>query len=96
MNYKYVLYSIGKLLQILALVLTAPALIAFFETGGSFWTRITHTNLTGFLIAIAVSLAAGTIMAAAFRKDKGRIDVRGGFAIVTFSWLATTLIARPI
>jgi trk system potassium uptake protein len=92
MNYKYVLYSVGKLLQILALVLVAPALIAFFETGGSFGARITHTNLTGFLIAIAVSLAAGTIMAAAFRKDKGRIDVRGGFAIVTFSWLATTLI----
>jgi len=92
MNYKYVLYSVGKLLQILALVLAAPALIAFFERSESFGARITHPNLTGFLTAIAVSLAAGTIAAAAFRKNKGRIDVREGFAIVTFSWLAAAVI----
>jgi len=92
MNHKYVLYSIGKLLQILALVLVAPTLIALFETSGGLWERITHSNLTGFLAAIAVSLALGTALASAFRKNKGRIDVREGFAIVTFSWLATTFI----
>jgi trk system potassium uptake protein TrkH len=92
MNHKYVLYSVGKLLQILALVLAAPTLIAFFETGGSLRERVTHSNLTGFLTAIAVSLAAGSVMAAAYRKNRGRIDVREGFAIVTFSWLAAALI----
>jgi len=92
MNHRYVIYSIGKLLQILALVLIVPALIALFETDGGLGTRLSHHNLTGFLIAIAVSLAAGTIMAAAFRKNKGRIDVREGFAIVTFSWLSATFI----
>jgi trk system potassium uptake protein len=92
MNHRYVIYSIGKLLQILALVLIVPALIALFETGGSLWTRFSHHNLKGFLIAIAVSLVAGTIMAATSRKNKGRIDVREGFAIVTFSWLAATFI----
>jgi trk system potassium uptake protein TrkH len=93
MNYKYVLYSVGKLLQILALAIVAPALIAFFETGGSFAARAAHPNLAGFLIAIAVSFAAGTAMAAAFRESRGgRIGVREGFAIVTFSWIAAALV----
>jgi trk system potassium uptake protein len=92
MNKRYVIYSVGKLLQILALVLIAPALIALFEIDGGLLTRFSHYNMAGFLIAIAVSLAAGTIMATAFRKKKDRIDVREGFAIVTFSWLAAAFI----
>jgi trk system potassium uptake protein TrkH len=92
MNYKYVLYSVGKLLQILALTLAAPALIALFETGGNLAARITHPNPLGFLAAMAASAAAGTAMVAAFRKNKGRIDAREGFAIVTFSWLAAALV----
>ncbi|MFP4164730.1 MAG: TrkH family potassium uptake protein, partial [Chitinispirillaceae bacterium] len=92
MNYRFVFYSIGKLLQILGLILFVPASIAWYETSGPFMVRIFSPQLFGFILGILLSILVGTLLVMVYRKNRGRIDIREGFAIVTFSWLALTLV----
>ena len=87
MNHRFVVFSIGKLLQILGLILLVPAAIAWFGTTGTLVERVFSPSLSGFLIAIVISVLTGTLLVISFSKDKGRIDVKEGFAIVTFGWI---------
>lgn len=92
MNYRFVFYSIGKLLQSLGLILLVPASIAWFDTPGTYMVRIFSPQLFGFILAILISVLVGTLLVMVYRKNRGRIDIREGFAIVTFGWIALTLV----
>lgn len=92
MNTRFVIYSIGKLLQVLALVLFVPAGIAVIETlPAGFFEIISDKRCSGFFITILLSMLFGTILTQSkFGELKGNL-VREGFTIVTFGWIFMTL-----
>ena len=92
MNYRFVIFSIGKLLQVFGLILLLPAAMAWYEATGSILQRLHTPSLFGFSIAILFSFLFGSLIVAVYKKNNGRIDVREGFAIVTFGWILLTLV----
>jgi trk system potassium uptake protein TrkH len=92
MNPKFITFSIGKLLEILALILLIPAGIAFFEIQPRVFPDIfLDHRLLGFIIAIISSLVCGIILKLLGNKDLVGNGIRDGFAIVTFGWIILTL-----
>jgi trk system potassium uptake protein TrkH len=93
-NHRFVLFAIGKMLQVLALVLFLPFLVALFSIGlHPFPGVLLNPETLGFLIAIASSFLCGTVFVLVYRrKGKDHGSIREGFAIVTFGWLFFTLI----
>lgn len=92
MNHRFIIYSIGKLLQVLAIVLLIPTTIAISECLPlSFIELLSDIRFKGFFIAILSSLVVGTLLTFQKRRDISGNLVREGFAIVTFGWLILTL-----
>ena len=87
MNLRFILYSVGTLLQMLGLVLALPAWIAWNETTGLWQERLLDPSFTGFPAAILGALAFGTLLTSNRRFNEKRNAVREGFAIVTFGWV---------
>lgn len=92
MNHRFIIFSIGKLLQVLAMVLLIPTAIAISECMPlSFIEMLSDVRFKGFFIAILSSLTFGTILTFIKRGNLGGNLVREGFAIVTFGWIILTL-----
>ncbi len=93
MNQRFVFYSVGKLLQVLAVVLFVPTAIALWETdySGSLVSFLTDMKIFGFLIAIASSFICGILFILFSRGKETSGGVREGFAIVTLAWVLFTL-----
>lgn len=89
MNYRFVIFTIGKLLQVLAIVLLIPAGIAVYEClPCSLRTLFIDVRFLGFFITIILSSLTGTLLL--FIKLERRLSgnaVREGFTIVTFGWI---------
>lgn len=84
MNLKVINNAIGRLLQVLAVLMILPLLIAF----------IYHENTSdkiNFLIPIALSGVIGTIMARA-GSEKGHIFTREAMFTTAFCWVLYSLI----
>ena len=92
MNTKFIIFAIGKLLEILALILLIPAGIAFFEIQSrAFPDVLLDPRLLGFVIAIAASFICGNILKAIGSRELVGNGIRDGFAIVAFGWIILTL-----
>jgi len=92
MNKSFIVFSVGKLLEVLAFVLLIPAAIAFFEiTSRTFPEVLFDHKLLGFLIAIVASFVCGQVLKLLGNKELTGTGIREGFAIVTFGWLVLTL-----
>ena len=93
MNPKFIIYSVGKLLEILALVLLVPAAIALFEVRPIELPGVLLDHrLLGFVIAIAASLLLGNLLKLIGNREIVGNGIRDGFAIVTFGWIILTLL----
>jgi trk system potassium uptake protein TrkH len=93
MNYRFVIFTIGKLLQVLAVVLLIPAAIAVSEClPCSMKELLFDIKFFGFFITIIVSSVTGTILLLikVERRLRGNA-VREGFTIVTFGWIILAL-----
>ena len=63
MNKRFIIFSVGKLLEILALILLIPAGIAFFEIPSrTFPSILFDYRLLGFIIAIVSSYLCGNLL----------------------------------
>ncbi|MFQ5952035.1 MAG: TrkH family potassium uptake protein [Candidatus Omnitrophota bacterium] len=92
MNLKFIIFAVGKLLEILALILLIPAGIAFFEIQSkAFPDILLDPRLMGFIIAIVVSFICGNILKAIGSRELIGNGIRDGFAIVAFGWIILTL-----
>lgn len=92
MNARFVLASVGKLLQVLGVVLLIPTAIAVAESWPLGWPgSLFDVRLSGFLLTIPISVLVGTILSGLPRRDMHGPGVREGFAIVTFGWVALSL-----
>ncbi len=92
MNTSFVTNAVGKLLQVLGLVMFIPLLIAVFESSpSSFADAISSPMLGGFIIAVPLTLFAGILLG--LHKPTRLIGngIREGFTIVTFGWIILTL-----
>ncbi len=88
MNFSFVTHAIGRLLQVLGLVMLLSLGIAIIETSPrSIAEAIASPALLGFVIAIALTFFAGTILI--LRKPSRLVGngIREGFTIVTFGWI---------
>ncbi|NQT33021.1 MAG: TrkH family potassium uptake protein [Candidatus Omnitrophica bacterium] len=92
MSKSFIIFSVGKLLEILALVLIIPAAIAFFEIPTKVFPAILlDYRLLGFLIAIVSSFICGNILKLIGSDELTGTGIREGFAIVTFGWIILTV-----
>jgi trk system potassium uptake protein TrkH len=98
MNPKFITYSVGKLLEILAIILLIPAGIAFFEIQPRVFPDILFDpRLSGFIIAIVSSLICGNLLKLIGSRELVGNGIRDGFAIVSFGWIILTLFgAMPL
>jgi trk system potassium uptake protein TrkH len=91
-NKKFILFSLGKLFEILSFILLVPAIIAFLEI----YPRrlpdiIFDPRLSGFIQAIVLSFICGNILKLLGDRELKGSGIREGFAIVTFGWFSLTL-----
>ncbi|MFH1380455.1 MAG: potassium transporter TrkG [bacterium] len=92
MNKKFIIYSIGRLLEILSYIVLIPAAIAFFEINHhTILYILRHSSMLGFNITIIASFVCGTILKNFGQRELIGSGIKEGFAIVTFGWLALTL-----
>ncbi len=82
MNYRIVLHTVGRILQIEALLML-PALITSIIYMGQDGTR----GIWAFLISMGISLAAGLIFTYVLGKNNKLLFAREGYAIVALAWL---------
>ena len=81
MNYPMIVYILGVILKVQALLMCLPALVAFYY-GGS--------DLAAFLITIALTGVGG--LACSFRKPKNTvIYAREGFLVTALSWILMSM-----
>ena len=88
MNAKAVLFVLGNLAIILAGALIAPLVVAIvYDSGGPHEIH----EVKAFGITASLTLAVGIILRLVFRDAESKVQVREGFAIVTFAWLLFAL-----
>ena len=92
LNHGFVIYTIGRFLIVLALILIIPSTIALFEVKElSFPQILFDEKIFGFIVAIALSLLCGGAFIASGKRQISGSGIREGFAIVTFGWIIFTL-----
>lgn len=92
MNFRFILYVLGKLLVILSGIICIPAVIAFIEIYPQPLSHVFfHENLMGFIIAIISSHLIGSLLFLVGSNVKPGNSIREGFAIVTFGWIILTI-----
>jgi trk system potassium uptake protein TrkH len=88
---KFIIFSIGTLLEVLAIILLVPAGIAFFEIPSKVFPGIlSDPSLLGFIIAIAASFICGRALKIIGSNELTGTGIREGFAIVAFGWFLLT------
>lgn len=93
MNKLPIVQAIGKLAVIMVLIMIIPATIAFFlDTPAQDIYSILHPAAKGFFLTIPPVLLIGSILVFITRKNGDAIGVREGYVIVTFGWIALSII----
>ncbi len=93
MNGKAVAYAIGKMMQLMSIVLCVPLGIAIYDLEKfSLSMALSHPESAGFILAIVVCFVAGTIVSFICRADRDNQGIRDGYAIVAFAWIVLALI----
>jgi trk/ktr system potassium uptake protein len=92
MKKRFVIYSIGKLLEILAWCMCIPAVIAYMDIPvKTFPGILLNPDLFGLLVAIITSVICGNILKFIGTDELTGDGIREGFAIVAFGWIFLTL-----
>ena len=83
MNYKKIFNTLGKLLQALSILLLLPTAVSAYYR---------ESCLTSFLITTIISFFVGLALRIFFRPTSNVIYAKEGFAIVSFVWIAMSMI----
>ena len=82
MNFKIILYDLGKVVSLGAVLMMAPLIV----------TMIYGEDPLPFLITIGIALVIGLGLTHVMKTATERLSVRDGFCIVTFCWILLSLI----
>ena len=89
-----VAYAIGKLMQVMGLVLFIPLGIAVYDHRHlSNYDILFTPHIMGFVGAILLSLIVGLLLVYLYRSGRDLQRIREGYAIVTFGWLTLAFIS---
>lgn len=92
MSGKAVAYAIGKMMQLMGMVLCVPLGIATYDLPQlSLAAMMNNPETIGFLLAILICFVLGTVTAYVCRKDKDNQRIREGYAIVAIGWIIFAL-----
>ncbi len=86
MSVSSVFHVVGRLCAVYAGLLLLPLVVWLADGGG--WGPVPHA----FVVAAAVTAAVGFGLQLSFRFVREEFDFEEGFAVVTFSWLAFSLL----
>ncbi len=82
MNYRIVLHTVGRILQIEALLMALPLIASIIYAG-----QDGTASIWAFLISMAISLALGLFLTYVLGKNNNLLFAREGFAITALAWL---------
>lgn len=86
-------YAIGKLMQVMGLMLLIPLAIGLYDAETIELTNITTTpEILGFVLAVLFSIIFGTFLSQIFRSGRNLQGIKEGYAIVTIGWLTLSFI----
>ena len=89
-----VAYALGKLMQVMGVMLLVPLGIGLWDNRHqSLGAMLGSTAVSGFIFAIALSLLVGSAVVMIFRRGRDLQGLREGYAIVTLGWIGLTAIA---
>jgi len=92
MSGKAVAYAIGKMMQLMGVILCVPFGIAVYDLPGLSISNIfSHPETVGFLSTIIICFLAGTVVSYLCRSERDQQGIREGYAIVTFGWIVFAL-----
>ncbi len=87
-------YGIGKLMQVMGVALLVPFTIAIYDDRHLQMLELLSTpEVSGFAVAISVSIIVGTVVAILCRGGRELQGIREGYAIVTIGWFTLALLA---
>ena len=87
-------YALGKLMQVMGILLLIPSAFALWDYRDLAWgDRLFHAEMSGFVIAISLALAAGTALVLIFRSGQKLQGLKEGYAIVALGWVVMALLA---
>jgi len=85
---RFVFLALGRLLQLMGVILMIPLAISFWDErvmdGGQL---LSHPETVSFMIAVLFSLAMGTLLYGICRGGRHQQGPREGYAIVTLGWV---------
>jgi trk system potassium uptake protein TrkH len=85
--------AIGKLMQIMGLVLLVPLAFSLYDSRNLPLVEMVRVPETfGLIWAIGFSIVIGTVLALMFRSGRDFMGVREGYAIVSLGWLTLAFI----
>ncbi len=88
-----VAYALGKLMQVMGVMLLVPLGIGLWDTRDlPLKEMLASTAVYGFVIAIGFALLLGSLIVYLFRRGRDLQGLREGYAIVTLGWVGLTAI----
>ncbi|MCH7591139.1 hypothetical protein IIB34_08920, partial [PVC group bacterium] len=93
MNKRAVAYAVGKLMQILALVLFVPLFCSLLDYPDLSIAQIAcQPEVIGFIFSIVLSAAIGFLLSFLTKSERSNQGVREGFGIVSLGWVCLTFL----
>ncbi len=93
MSGKAVAYAIGKMMQLMGVILCVPFGIAVYDLPAmSFSALFSSPEAVGFLLTIVVCFILGTAVSYSCRAQRDKQGIREGYAIVALGWIILALI----
>jgi trk system potassium uptake protein len=84
-------YAVGKLMQIMGLVLLVPLAIGLYDQRAAGWkAAVASPDAYGFILAAMLLLGLGTIAVRLFRGGRSLQGIKEGLAIVCIGWVTLT------
>ena len=91
-------YALGKLMQVMGVILVVPLAISIFDYRDLPISEMANTaEVIGFVVTIIIALAIGSLLVVFFREGRELQGIKEGYAIVTIGWAAMAfLCAIPL
>ncbi len=87
-------YALGKLWQVLGLVLLVPLALAVYDYRHLTTSEIyAQPDVSGSILAIVLCLVLGSLLVVAFRRGRELQGVKEGYAIVAIGWTSMTFLS---
>lgn len=84
-------HAIGKLLQVLSLILLAPLAVGIYDYRHlPFGDTLFQPEILGFVLSALISAIMGTALVTALRHGRELQGIREGYAIVAVGWVVMT------